>query len=103
MKIVPSKSVPKTPYEIWTGRKPILSHLHPWGFAAHVRLPTQFVDKLDARVVGSIFIRHSAHSKGYVFARECGGGEMIEIESHNVEFLEDIFSSISQSHSTIEL
>jgi hypothetical protein len=25
---VPSKSVPKTPYEIWTGRKPTLNYLH---------------------------------------------------------------------------
>lgn len=24
----PSKSVPKTPYELWTGRKPSLGHLH---------------------------------------------------------------------------
>jgi transposase InsO family protein len=25
---VPRKSVPKTPYEMWTGRKPILNYLH---------------------------------------------------------------------------
>jgi transposase InsO family protein len=25
---VPSKSVPKTPYEMWTGRKPTLNYLH---------------------------------------------------------------------------
>ena len=42
--------------------------------------------KLDARAVESIFIRYFAHSKGYVFARECGGGEMMEIESHDIEF-----------------
>ena len=59
--------------------------------------------KLDARAVESIFIGYSAHSKGYVFGRERGGGKMMEIESHDVEFLEDVFSSISQSHSTIEL
>ncbi|GKA97571.1 putative RNA-directed DNA polymerase [Tanacetum coccineum] len=28
---VPSKSVPKTPYEIWTGRKPSLRYLRVWG------------------------------------------------------------------------
>ena len=26
---VPSKSVPSTSYEVWTGRKPDLSHLRP--------------------------------------------------------------------------
>ncbi|KAA0031640.1 Retrovirus-related Pol polyprotein from transposon TNT 1-94 [Cucumis melo var. makuwa] len=30
-KRVPSKSVPKTPFELWTGRKPSLRHLHVWG------------------------------------------------------------------------
>ena len=28
---VPSKVVPKTPYELWTKRKPSLRHLHIWG------------------------------------------------------------------------
>lgn len=28
---IPSNAVPKTPYEIWTGRKPSLRHLHIWG------------------------------------------------------------------------
>src|SRR3954468_19559831 len=28
---VPSKSVPKTPYELWTGRVPSLHHLRVWG------------------------------------------------------------------------
>ena len=29
---VPSKAVPKTPYELWTSRKPSLRHLHVWGY-----------------------------------------------------------------------
>ena len=33
---VPSKSVPKTPWELWSGRKPSLQHLHIWGCPAHV-------------------------------------------------------------------
>ncbi|RVW62328.1 Retrovirus-related Pol polyprotein from transposon TNT 1-94 [Vitis vinifera] len=28
---VPSKSVPKTPYELWSGKKPSLHHFHVWG------------------------------------------------------------------------
>ena len=28
---VPSKSVPKTPYELWTGRVPSLQHFRVWG------------------------------------------------------------------------
>ena len=44
---VTSKPVIKTPYEIWTGRKPALSHLRVWGCPAYVkRLVT---DKLGPR------------------------------------------------------
>ena len=34
--LVPSKYVPKTPREMWTGRKPSLQHLRIWGCPAHV-------------------------------------------------------------------
>ena len=33
---VPTKSVATTPYELWTGRKPYLSVLKPWGCVAYV-------------------------------------------------------------------
>ena len=34
---VPSKSVEKTPYEMWTGKKPSLSFLQIWGCEAYVK------------------------------------------------------------------
>jgi hypothetical protein len=34
---VPSKSVEKTPYEIWTGKRPELSFLKVWGCEAYVK------------------------------------------------------------------
>ncbi|KAJ9562492.1 hypothetical protein OSB04_007652 [Centaurea solstitialis] len=34
---VPSKSVPKTPYELWTGRKPKLNYLKVWGCPAEAK------------------------------------------------------------------
>lgn len=34
---VPSKSVPKTPYEFWSGKRPSLRHFHVWGCRAEVR------------------------------------------------------------------
>ena len=36
LNLVPSKSVPRTPQEMWTGRKPSLSHIHIWGCPAYV-------------------------------------------------------------------
>ncbi|GKB58732.1 retrovirus-related pol polyprotein from transposon TNT 1-94 [Tanacetum coccineum] len=35
---VPSKSVPKTPYEIWTGRKPSLRYLQVWDCPAEAKI-----------------------------------------------------------------
>lgn len=34
----PSKEVPKTPFELWTNRKPSLRHLHVWGCPAEARV-----------------------------------------------------------------
>ena len=36
LNLVPSKSVSKTPVELWNGRKPSMRHLHIWGCPAHV-------------------------------------------------------------------
>ena len=34
---VPTKETIKTPYQLWTGRKPSLKHLHIWGCPAQAR------------------------------------------------------------------
>ena len=33
----PTKAVEKTPYEMWTGRKPNMSFLRIWGYESHVK------------------------------------------------------------------
>ena len=35
---VPSKSVPKTHYELWFGNKPMLNYLRVWGCPAEAKL-----------------------------------------------------------------
>jgi hypothetical protein len=35
---VPSKSVPKTSYKLWRGRKPTLNYLHVWGCSSEAKL-----------------------------------------------------------------
>ena len=62
---VSSKSGTKTPYEIWTGRAPRLSHLRVWGCPAYVkRLMT---NKLGARSDRCNFVGYPKESKGYIF------------------------------------
>ena len=62
---VPSKSVDKTPYEIWTGRKPIISHLRVWGCPAYVKRLES--DKLGPKSDRCLFVGYPKESKGYYF------------------------------------
>ena len=36
LNLVPSKSIPKTPVELWIGHKPSMRHLHIWGCPTRV-------------------------------------------------------------------
>jgi len=62
---VPSKSVPKTPYEIWTGRKPTLNYLHIWGCPTEARVFNPNMGNLDPKTVSCHFIRYPDKSKAY--------------------------------------
>ncbi|CAL5374326.1 unnamed protein product [Camellia sinensis] len=90
---VSSKSVPSTPYEMWTGKKPDLGNLRPWGSAAYIHNASHKFGKLGPRGKKCIFIRYSEHSKGYVFVGEHPDGSVTEIESRDVDFLEEDFPS----------
>jgi hypothetical protein len=48
---VPSKTVPKTPYELWVGRKPSLRHLRVWGCRAEAKVFNSNIGKLDPKTV----------------------------------------------------
>ena len=64
---VPSKSVPKTPYELWTGRKPSMKYLRVWGCRAEAKLFNPHIGKLDPKTVSCHFIGYPERSKGYRF------------------------------------
>ena len=53
---VPSKYVPKTPFELWTNRKPSLNHLKVWRCPAEVRVYNPHERKLDPRTTSEFFI-----------------------------------------------
>ena len=46
---VPSKSMLKTPYELWIGRVPSLNHLHVWGSPAEAKVFNPNIGKLDPK------------------------------------------------------
>ncbi|KAL6328467.1 hypothetical protein AAG906_038342 [Vitis piasezkii] len=64
---VPSKAVPKTPFELWTGRKPSLRHIYIWGCPAEARIYNPHEKKLDSRTISGYFIGYPDKSKGYRF------------------------------------
>ena len=48
LNLVPSKSVPNTSKELWSGHKSSMKYLHIWGCPAHV-LKGKF-DKLEEKI-----------------------------------------------------
>ena len=63
---VPSKSVPKTPYELWTGKKPRLNYLHVWGCPSGAKIFNPHIGKLDPKTVSAILLDILQHPKASV-------------------------------------
>ena len=99
---VPSKSVPKTPFELWTDRKPSLNHFKVWGCPAEVKIYDPSLKKTDSRTTRCYFIGYPSHSKGYKFYCSTRGTRVVE--SQVAKFLElDVADSIpSQSNERVE-
>ncbi|KAL6338147.1 hypothetical protein AAG906_012843 [Vitis piasezkii] len=64
---VPSKSVPKTPYELWSGKKPGLNYFHVWGCKAEVRPYNPQSKKLDPKTISGFFVGYCIGSRGSGF------------------------------------
>ncbi|MEJ1821137.1 hypothetical protein, partial [Escherichia coli] len=84
LNLVPSKSVEKTPFELWFGRKPSLSHIRIWGSPAHVL--NKKADKLEARSDARLFIGYPRGTKGGLFYSP---KDQKVIISTNARFLEE--------------
>ena len=65
LNLVPSKSVPNTPKELWSGCKPNMKYLHIWGCLAHVLKRKS--EKLEAKTEVCMFLGYSKKTKGYLF------------------------------------
>ena len=55
----------KTPLEVWSGRKPDVSHMRVFGCMAYAHVPEKLRQKLDQKAVKLRFVGYSVHSKGY--------------------------------------
>jgi len=68
---VPSKSVVKTPYEMWTGKSPSLSFLKIWGCEAFIKRLQS--DKLTPKSDKCIFMGYPKETLGYYFYNRSEG------------------------------
>ena len=62
---IPSKAVEKTPYELWTGKRPSLFFLKIWGREAYVK--RQASNKLATKSDKCLFVGYPKETKGYYF------------------------------------
>ena len=95
---VPSKSVDITLYEIWTGCKPMLSHLKVWGCPAYIKHLK--IDKLGPKSDKYLFVRYPKKIKGYYFYLT---EESKVFVSNRTVFVKKRFLEKRTNASTIEL
>ncbi|GBN79735.1 Copia protein [Araneus ventricosus] len=89
---LPTKPKEKTPYELWTNRKPNLSHIRVFGCKANIQ--KQKRGKLDSKAVEGIFLGYDYRSKGYrIYLRD----NKIMI-SRTVKFIENPQSKKKQKN-----
>ena len=62
---VPSKSVQKTPHEMWTGKRPNMNFMKIWGCEACVK--HQMTTKLEPKSHKCTFVGYPKETKGYYF------------------------------------
>ena len=84
LNIAPSKSVPKTPYELWHKKVPTYSYLRVWGCDAYVKRLVG--DKLDPRSRLCKFVGYPRETAGYYFYDPVDQKVFV---SRNARFLEE--------------
>jgi hypothetical protein len=84
---VPSKSVAKTPYELWAGRVSSLNHLREWGNSAEAKVFNLNIGKLNPKTVSCHFIGYPEKSKGFCFY--CLDRHTKFVKTRHAVFLED--------------
>ena len=84
---VPSKSVPKTPYELWTEKEPSLNYLRVWSCPVETKVFNPNIGKVDSKTVSRHFIGYLEKSKCYRFY--CPDRHTKFVETRHAVFLED--------------
>ncbi|KAJ9542733.1 hypothetical protein OSB04_029239 [Centaurea solstitialis] len=94
----PTKSVEKTPYELWKGKKPNISFLKIWGCKVYVKRPTS--EKLKPKSDKCFFVGYPKTTVGYYFYNP---EENKVFVARNGKFLEEKFLSLENTRKDVDL
>ncbi|KAJ9535257.1 hypothetical protein OSB04_un001652 [Centaurea solstitialis] len=94
----PTKSVEKTPYELWKGKKPNISFLRIWGCEVYVKQPTS--EKLKPKSDKCFFVGYPRTTVGYYFYNP---EENKVFVARNGKFLEEKFLSSGNTRKDVDL
>ncbi|KAJ9556184.1 hypothetical protein OSB04_010798 [Centaurea solstitialis] len=94
----PTKSVEKTPYELWKGKKPKMSFLKTWGCEVYVKRPTS--EKLKPKSDKCFFVGYPKTTVGYYFYNP---EETKVFVARNGKFLEEKFLSSGNTREDVDL
>ena len=86
---VPSKFVLKTPYKLWSQKKPSLLHFHISGYKVEVRLYNPQSKKLDPKTISGYFNGYCVGSRGSRFYCPSHTTRVIELD-RAIYFEDDI-------------
>ena len=84
LNLVPSKSIHKTPMELWSGRKPSMKYLHIWGCLAHMLKGKP--EKLEPKSKVCLLVGYPKETRGYLFYSRNDNKVFV---STNAKFLEN--------------
>ena len=80
-----------------------MENLRPWGLARYVHNTNHKYGKLGPRARKHTFIRYPEGLKGYVMFGEHPDGEKTELDSCDVDFIENDFPSIGDVNESLDL
>lgn len=84
----------KTPYELWSGNPPSVSHLRAWGCLAYVHIQKSDRPVLSPHAKPYIFIGYSTEQKGYIFYDSTTSRVTV---SDSAAFFEDKFPGLTRA------
>ena len=97
---LPTRTIGRTPYELWYRKKPDVGNLHVFGCDALVQIPIEKRRKLDKKAEKLTFVGYSDESKAFRFVDKTTNRIKI---SRDVVFLDQLRDQVSNNSECAEI